>query len=192
MIEAGKMLANDFEQVNLTEKESARFWKKVNKNGAVIREELGCCWEWTAGIWARGYGAFYFRGGQIKSHRLVYLALIGSIPVETPFVLHKCDNRKCCNPDHLFLGTYATNMKDMGEKGRKVVQKGDDHYFRKHPEKILKGTQLPQAKLNEDLVFAIRFRASIGEKQNVIAKRYGISKASVSLIVSRKTWAHVA
>ena len=191
MIEAKKNLATHFEQVNLTKEEAFRFWKKVDKSGP-INPDIGTnCWEWTAGIWARGYGAFAFRNGQIKSHRLSYLCMVGPIPKETPFVLHKCDNRKCCNPEHLFLGTYKDNSHDMCAKGRHKTARGDDHRLRKFPEQILKGTQLPQAVLTEEAVSKIRERVRAGEKQNKIAKEFGVCTGTICQIISRKIWKHV-
>lgn len=181
-------------KITMTEKESKRFWSKVNKNGPVhaTKPELGNCWLWTAGKWGRGYGAFNFRGGQIKSHRLSYLSQVGDIPSETPFVLHSCDVRLCCNPCHFFLGTYADNAADMCSKGRHRTTRGDEHYFKLHPEKILHGSQLPQAKLTEEIVTVIRktdFRPSFTQKD--LAKQLNVTPGSISMVLSRKTWAHI-
>ena len=87
-----------------------RFWKKVNKKAG------NSCWEWTA-CKAGGYGQIYVRGKLVYAHRLSWVWANGKIP-KGLFVLHKCDNRVCVNPDHLFLGTNKDNMQDCVRKGR--------------------------------------------------------------------------
>lgn len=198
MNESEKDIAESILQVKitLTEKQSQRFWAKVNKDGPIhaTKPELGKCWLWTAGKWARGYGAFWLNGGQIKTHRLSYLMEIGDIPVATPFVLHSCDVRLCCNPSHLFLGTYATNCADMCSKGRYKPNflPGGENYFRVHPEKVRRGSQLKHAKLTEDEVRKIR--NTVFDKSNTqvaLAKELNVTTGSISMILSRKTWKHV-
>ena len=75
------------------------------------------CWEWQGRISKIGYGQIKVRKKPYSSHRLSYELFKGNIP-EKICVLHKCDNRKCINPDHLFLGTYADNAQDMCKKNR--------------------------------------------------------------------------
>lgn len=181
-------------KITLTEKESKRFWAKVNKDGPIhaTKPELGKCWLWTAGKWGRGYGAYWIRNGQIKSHRLAYLTEIGDIPSEAPFVLHSCDVRLCCNPLHLFLGTYADNAADMCSKGRHRTVRGDEHHYRIHPENIRRGRQVPQSKLTEEDVKMIResvFTPTFTKLD--LAKRLNISLSNISMIIGRRTWRHV-
>ena len=80
------------------------------------------CIEWV-GVLRRGYGRLIVGSRTDKSrksvtaHRLAYEVYVGKIP-EGMLVLHKCDNKKCINPEHLFLGTYKDNAIDMVKKGR--------------------------------------------------------------------------
>lgn len=91
-----------------------RFWKKVEIKSS---EE---CWEWKGITWPNGYGAFDMHLFGIKSgltHRLSWMFHHGKIP-DGICVCHKCDNKKCVNPDHLFLGTHQDNMDDIRRKKR--------------------------------------------------------------------------
>jgi len=181
-------------QICATPREKSRFWCKVNKNGPMhsTKPHLGNCWLWTAGKWGRGYGAFTFRNGQIKSHRFSYLTEVGPIPTEKPFVLHSCDVRLCCNPSHLFLGTYADNAADMCSKGRQSVMCGANHYYNTHPEKIRKGTMLTQSKLTEAIVTQVLSTDfSVRGSKAALAEALGVSPGTISMILSGKTWKHV-
>jgi hypothetical protein len=96
-----------------------RFWAKVNKDGPVVRPELGSCWEWMGAIRPNGYGQMSAgRRGQtpLKVHRVAWELAYGAAP--TSYVLHRCDNRRCVRPSHLFEGDQATNLRDTIAKGR--------------------------------------------------------------------------
>ena len=83
------------------------------------------CWDWTAATYNDGYGIFRLSGaggGVCRAHRFSWEAYNGKIP-EGLCVLHKCDNRKCVNPKHLFLGTKKDNTHDMISKNRFSVMK---------------------------------------------------------------------
>jgi hypothetical protein len=100
----------------------------------LITIDTNDCWLWQGFKNPGGYGVVSSkgRGSNIKSsdyiaHRYFYRHIVGDIP-EGLSVLHKCDVRHCCNPEHLFLGTHSDNMKDMVTKGRQWRPVGEKHY----------------------------------------------------------------
>lgn len=99
---------------------SERFWEKVDKDGPVPQHVLGQCWKWSAAVSIGGYGVIG-RGradeGMTYAHRVSWEIHNGPIP-DGYYVLHHCDNPPCCNPAHLFLGTYGDNNRDARQKGR--------------------------------------------------------------------------
>lgn len=84
------------------------------------------CWMWTGTKAPTGYGCLTFSKKIRLAHRLSWELYHGQIPGGL-FVLHKCDNRICVNPNHLFLGTQRDNMLDMIKKGRSKLE----NYFPK-------------------------------------------------------------
>ena len=146
-----------------------RFLAKFKING-----QTGC-WEWTAGTFRDGYGAFGLggrAGGNKRAHRVSYEFHYGPIP-DDMLVCHRCDNRICVNPEHLFLGTSADNLADMTTKGRRA-RVG-------HP-----GASNPSAKLTADDAAAIRSATSLHWRE--LAKRYGVGKTTIYGIRSGRLW----
>lgn len=142
------------------------------------KEEGSSCWNWLLHLDRDGYGHMTIRyeNGDIlnkKSHRMAYSLLVGEVP-DGMSVCHKCDNPKCVNPDHLFLGTQQDNMNDKQNKNR--------HHF---------GEKHPMAKLKEEDVSSIKFKANSGSTHDSIAKEYGVCRQTISRIVSGSGWANL-
>lgn len=90
------------------------FWERVLVGSA------DDCWLWQGSVRNNGYGQLQRRAIckiPLKAHRVAWELTNGSIP-DGVYVLHRCDNRRCCNPSHLFLGTGLDNINDMVSKGR--------------------------------------------------------------------------
>ena len=153
----------------------SRFWLRVN------RQKPEECWNWTAGAGSHGYGQLSVNGSVRMAHRLSWEIAHGPIPNEL-HVLHKCDNRLCVNPAHLFLGTNLDNIKDMVAKGRQA--KGPD-------KKAYRGEANQRAVLTSEQVKEIRRRCANGENQDVLAKIYGVSQGHISNVYRRVAWKHI-
>lgn len=144
---------------------SDRFWEKVDIRG---EDE---CWLWMASLHKDGYGNF--RGS--LAHIVSWKITNGDIP-KGMYVCHKCDNRACANPKHLFLGTQLDNMRDMILKGR-----GYDH----------SGENNPKAKLREKDVLEIYRLHNSGFSNADIARNYGVTKTAINYIVKGKSWHYI-
>ena len=140
-----------------------RFWSKVAMAGP------DDCWPWTAAQSRNGYGNFYVDGSWLGAHRVAHYLTYGVEPGEQ-HVLHACDNKLCCNPHHLWLGTNQENTADKMNKGRGNQARGE---------------QQGSAKLIEEQVLAIR---DDPRAHRAIAAEYGIHHSSVCSIKKRKTW----
>lgn len=133
------------------------------------------CWIWMGALEGGKYrrGKFSVGGAVLKAHRVAYELFKGAIP-EKALLLHNCDIPCCVNPSHLRPGTHTENMHDLRDRNPNCV--------------FAPGERHSQAKLTEDDVRAIR---AMSGTQREIAKAFGLTQGNVSMIRSRKSWAHV-
>lgn len=144
-----------------------RFWSKVDKSRGPSE-----CWPWRGVRNSCGYGSFSICCRMRTSSRVAWELTHGEIPAGM-HCLHSCDNRACCNPGHLFLGTHADNMADRDRKGRGGDLRGERHW---------------RAKLTNADVLAIRAST---EKGTVLAKRYGVWPQAIYMVRLRQSWTHI-
>jgi hypothetical protein len=133
------------------------------------------CWEWPGTIDSHGYGVLtvtigYRHRKSVKAHR-VACSLNGVSP-DRMLVCHRCDNRKCVNPAHLFLGTPRDNTDDAIKKGR-----------------VLSGGRHPRALLRESDVRRIRQLVEEGRSCTALAAEFGVCQQQISRIARRERWA---
>lgn len=132
-------------------------------------DKTDTCWNFT-GAKARGYGQLNINGVMVRAHRYVYEQYCRPLK-DGEMVRHTCHNRACVNPNHLMAGTHKENMSDS------VADR-----------KFAYGSQNGQSKLSESQAKDIYYD---NETIPVIAKKYGISRATVYNIKSRKTWKYL-
>lgn len=143
-------------------------------DGITVNKET-CCWE-VEPTAKGGYGKINVLGKTMLYHRASFELYVGKIP-DGMMVCHKCDNPRCVNPVHLFIGTAKDNMDDKIEKGRHAgAKKGSNHH---------------KAKLVEWQVIEIKNLLATGESQRKIAEMYGVSQSLVNNIKSGKRWKHI-
>ena len=142
-------------------------------------KRLNGCWEWTAGLNYDGYGCFCYNGNSRPAHRFSYTLHVGIIPEEI-MVLHKCNNRKCVNPEHLYLGNNSNNMMDC-------VASGNFH----SPFSIVGEDHPGTTKLTNNDVISIKCLLRDGVQQILIADMYNIDRSNISRINTGKIWSHI-
>jgi hypothetical protein len=147
--------------------EPADAWRNV------MRGPDDACWYWTGSIDSHGYVRFSVAGMSRLAHRVIY-EVANDADTHGHLVCHTCDERRCCNPAHLYLGTPAQNSRDMVDRGRAAV-----------------GERSARAKLTETQVREIRQMADMGHTQREIAEWFGVTQPNVGYILRRDTWRHL-
>jgi hypothetical protein len=151
-----------------------RFWVKVDRRGD------NNCWEWRASLDTRGYGNFgvprHDGTGRFimqRAHRVAWELINGPLQGSSQHLCHTCDNRKCVNPAHLFIGNPKINMADCASKKRFGNRWGENN---------------AHAKLTEDTV---RFIRGSDLPLSALVKLVGVSQTAIASARSGKTWAHI-
>ena len=141
-----------------------KFWSLVKKGPA--------CWEWQGRLLENGYGRISFKGKAFKAHRIAYLLINGEISPDK-LICHSCDNKKCCNPFHLWQGTPQQNSQDRAEKFRGTF-----------------GETVNTCKLTEAKVLEIR-KIYTPRSASRLARQFGVTHTNILMIIQRKTWKHI-
>ncbi len=152
-----------------------RFWRYVQPAG-------DGCWHWQGAVNESGYGVIGRAGrgkGQVKAHRLSYEIATGVHLRQDQLVCHHCDNPRCVNPAHLFIGTHRDNSHDCWSKGRAS------------PPPRRQGSKNRSAKLDEGLIPEVFRLRSLGLTTYQIADVFGIGRSAICDVLKRKTWRHV-
>ena len=124
------------------------------------------CWEWTGPLYQHGYGSFD-ACGVMYAHRFAYLIFNGEL-CDGLDVCHTCDNRKCVNPAHLWLGTKSDNMRDCATKGR-----------------------INTVKLSIEDVRKIRQLHNLKYAVADLAQRYNVTTTTIHAVINRRTWDYI-
>jgi hypothetical protein len=144
--------------ITLSESDIKRFWDNVNKKG------LDECWEWKSNdLRGKGYGYIRVKDKNIKANRISWVIHNGPIP-ESKLVLHKCDNPRCVNPNHLYVGTHSDNNMDREYR--------NSNY--------LKGRM---SKFSSEDIDTIKKLYIDGVYQKDIAKQFNVSQSYISFII---------
>jgi hypothetical protein len=136
-----------------------RFWSKVQKSDD--------CWEWQGPRNWKGYGEHSVNCKAFKAHRYSWMLHYGEIPKGMQ-VCHRCDNRGCVRPDHLFVGTNSDNQRDAVTKGRG-----------------------PSAKLSSEDVRLIRGLLDLRVSATEIAFRFGVSRSAIMRVKHGQAYTYV-
>lgn len=148
------------------------FWKRVNK----LADDK--CWNWRGGVNTSGYGVLKYKGETVTAHRLAFYLTHGEIPIISPmtfigkqFILHSCDNPRCCNPAHLRRGTHSENMHDAHLRKRVHHSRGANHSM----------SCLSESDYSNIL---IAYRDS-NITQKELAAKYKVSKSTIGNVLKR-------
>lgn len=152
-----------------------RIWRYVSRS-----PHPRGCWLWTGAVKDGGYGCFTMkvdgRKRGISAHTAMHLLFRGPVPPGHD-VCHACDNPACVNPDHIFTGTRAQNVRDMIRKGRAPRRPA--------------GARHPLARMSEETVIRMRAQHRSGRSIYSLAKEYGVNSGSAHDAIKGITWKHV-
>lgn len=151
-----------------------------HEDAKVVHQRLSChvvdpetgCWNWAKAQLC-GYGVSSLGNCVCRAHRLSFAYYVCPVP-DKAVVAHRCDNKACINPSHLFLTTQQGNMKDMVRKGRGL--RGEAH---------------PQAQLTTEDVREIKQSLRLGVMGTELAHRYGVTPSAICAINKGVTWSHI-
>lgn len=144
----------------------------------VVPDPVTGCHNFTGRLDSYGYAQIKDKGKAILVHRWAWSQINGPVP-DGLGILHKCDNRSCINPDHLYAGDQKQNMADMFARGRQGVKpSGRDH-------------KRPMAKLTESQVIAVKVHLAARRPQSVAARRFNVSPQLINDIAMNRTWQHL-
>lgn len=150
--------AKHISEADLGPLRESQFWSSVDKSSH------SGCWEWTGAIHQMGYGRFFLGRDEYRAHRVAFALGKDTAVPGVVMVCHRCDNRSCVNPSHLFIGLAADNNADKAAKGRSAV-----------PRALANGN----GKLSDDDVHQVLTSSEPGSH---IARRLGVSTALISMI----------
>lgn len=153
-----------------------KFWERVSKSD----DEAGC-WEWIGGK-MNGYGRMKIDGVHlVQAHRLSYVLHYGDVPTGL-IVCHKCNNRSCVRPDHLYAGTYKDNFDDMARAGNAFdISSTTNH-------SPARGARIGVAMLTDSQVIEIYRLIREGARHRDLAARFGVGKTTITNIASGRSW----
>lgn len=160
-------------------KVAKRFWPKV-----VLSDG---CWNWTASRLRNGYGRININKRPHSAHRVSFV-LYGSHIPSGQLVCHRCDNRSCVKPSHLFAGTFSDNLKDCWNKGRHSMN--GVKAMRANPPQYPTGENTHGHKLTWERVAIIRRKPFLKGSGRELAERFGVTQTLISTVRKGKTWTH--
>jgi len=154
----------------MNKKDKIRFLSKIRKSNK--------CWTWIGTIRNKnGYGTFKLNRKNYGAHRLSWELFNKSKIPKNLCVCHSCDNRRCVNPKHLFIGTYMDNYQDAVKKGRIILPIGILNKSAKLTEKEVKN-------IRKEYIYNV-----FGYRK--LAKKYGVERTSIQNIIKKQTWAYL-
>jgi len=133
------------------------------------------CWEWQLGRVKFGYGKIKLSNPRrdYPVHRVTYM--LWKTDPKKMLVLHKCDNPPCCNPNHLFLGTYDTNNKDRAKKGRSRDQYGEKNNMSKLT--------------SSEVLEILQMKGKV--KSNELSIKFNVNRRHIERIWKKELWNHL-